>query len=54
LQTFDGYSQTANALAELADLSQHAQVIELSHRRRLADAARGFPEGIISVRDLAA
>jgi uncharacterized protein YhaN len=54
LQTFDDYSRTANALAALADLSQHAQVIALSHHRRLADAARGFPEGIISVCDLAA
>ena len=54
LQTFDDYSRTANALAALADLSQHAEVIVLSHHQRLADAARGFPEGIISVCDLAA
>ena len=54
LQTFDDYSRTANALAALADLSQRVQVIVLSHHRRLADAARGLPEGIISVCDLAA
>jgi UDP-N-acetylglucosamine 2-epimerase len=54
LQTFDDYSRTANALAALADLSQHVQVIVLSHHRRLADAARGLPEGTISVCDLAA
>jgi uncharacterized protein YhaN len=54
LQTFDDYSRTANALAALADLSRHVQVIVLPHHRRLADAARGLPEGIISVCDLAA
>jgi uncharacterized protein YhaN len=54
LQTFNDYSRTANALAALADLSQHVQVIVLSHHRRLADAARGLPEGIVSVCDLAA
>jgi uncharacterized protein YhaN len=54
LQTFDDYSRTANALAALTDLSQHVQVIVLSHHQRLADAARGLPEGIISVCDLAA
>jgi uncharacterized protein YhaN len=54
LQTFDDYSRTANALAALADLSQHVQVIVLSHHRRLADAARGLPDGTISVCDLAA
>jgi uncharacterized protein YhaN len=54
LQTFDDYGRTASALAALADLSEHVQVIVLSHHRRLADVARRLPEGIISVCDLAA
>jgi uncharacterized protein YhaN len=53
LQTFDDYGRTANALAALADLSQHMQVIVLSHHRQLIDAAHGLPGGIVNVCELA-
>ena len=53
LQTFDDYGRTANALAALADLSQHVQVIVLSHHRQLIDAAHVLPGGIVNVCELA-
>jgi hypothetical protein len=41
---FIDYSRTANALAALADFSQHVQVIVLSHHRRLATPLAAFPK----------
>ena len=52
-QTFDDYGRTANALAALADLSQHMQVIVLSHHRQLIDAAHSLPGEIVNVCELA-
>ena len=52
LQTFDDYGRTANALAALADLSQHMQVIVLSHHRQVIDTAHGLPGGIVNVCEL--
>jgi hypothetical protein len=43
LQTFDDYSRTTHALAALADLSHHTQVIVLSHHRQLIELARSLP-----------
>jgi uncharacterized protein YhaN len=54
LQTFDDYGRTENALAALADLSHHAQVIVLSHQRQLIAAARALPAGTVNVCALAA
>lgn len=49
LQTFDDYGRTANALAALADLSRHVQVIVLSHQRQLIEAARALPLGTVNI-----
>ena len=54
LQTFDDYGRTANALAALADLSRHMQVIVLSHQRQLIDAAHALPAGTVNICELAA
>jgi uncharacterized protein YhaN len=54
LQTFDDYGRTENALAALADLSHHAQVIVLSHQRQLIAVARALPAGTVNVCALAA
>jgi uncharacterized protein YhaN len=54
LQTFDDYGRTAHALATLADLSRHAQVIVLSHHRQLAEIAKGLPPGTVNLCQLAA
>ncbi|HZU90168.1 MAG TPA: hypothetical protein VE993_13005, partial [Stellaceae bacterium] len=54
LQTFDDYGRAANALAALADLSRHVQVIVLSHQRRLIDIARVLPAGTVNCCELAA
>lgn len=53
LQSFDDYGRTVNALAALAELSQHAQVIVLSHHRQLAEIARGLPDGKVNFCQLA-
>ncbi|HJU15681.1 MAG TPA: AAA family ATPase [Stellaceae bacterium] len=53
LQTFDDYGRTADALAALADLSRHVQVIVLSHHRGLIDVARALPAGAVNVCELA-
>jgi uncharacterized protein YhaN len=53
LQTFDDYGRTANALAALADLSHHVQVIVLSHQRHLIEAARALPAGTVNLCELA-
>jgi uncharacterized protein YhaN len=54
LQTFDDYGRTANALAALADLATHVQVIVLSHQRQLIDVARALPAGTVNLCELAA
>jgi uncharacterized protein YhaN len=54
LQTFDDYSRTAHALAALADLSHHTQVIVLSHHRQLIELARSLPADTVNICDLAA
>jgi uncharacterized protein YhaN len=54
LQTFDDYGRTANALAALADLSHHVQVIVLSHHRQLINIARTLPTGTVNLCELAA
>jgi uncharacterized protein YhaN len=47
LQTFDDYGRTANALMALADLSQHVQVIVLTHHRQLLEMAKTLPMGTV-------
>jgi uncharacterized protein YhaN len=54
LQTFDDYGRTENALAALADLSRHVQVIVLSHHRQLGEIAKGLPTGTVNICKLAA
>ena len=54
LQTFDDYGRAANALAALADLSRHVQVIVLSHHKQLAEIAKGLPAGTVNLCRLAA
>jgi uncharacterized protein YhaN len=54
LQTFDDYGRTANALAAFADLSQHVQVIVLSHHRQVIEVAKTLPTGTVNVCELAA
>jgi uncharacterized protein YhaN len=54
LQTFDDYGRTANALAALADLSQHVQVIILSHHRHLLEVAKILPMRTVHLCELGA
>jgi uncharacterized protein YhaN len=54
LQTFDDYGRTANALAALSDLSQHAQIIVLSYHWQLIEIAKVLPRGAVNICDLAA
>lgn len=54
LQTFDDYGRTANALAALADVSRHAQVIVLSHHRQIAEIAKGLPADTVNLCQIAA
>jgi uncharacterized protein YhaN len=52
LQTFDDYGRTANALTALVDLSQHVQVILLSHHRQLIEVARTLPANTVHICEL--
>jgi uncharacterized protein YhaN len=54
LQTFDDYGRTANALAALADLSRHAQVIVFSHHQQIAEIAKGLPADTVNLCQIAA
>jgi uncharacterized protein YhaN len=54
LQTFDDYGRTANALTALADLSQHVQVILLSHHRHLIEVAGTLPVNMVHFCELPA
>ena len=49
-----GGERTANALGALAGLSQHAQVILLSHHRQLAEIAKTLPADTVNLCQLAA
>jgi len=48
LQSFDD-ARCGHALAALTELSQHLQVILLTHHRHVLDLARGLPEGALHV-----
>jgi uncharacterized protein YhaN len=54
LQTFDDYERTTNALTALADLSQHVQVILLSHHQHLIEVAQTLPANAVHFCELPA